>query len=96
MASTPECTCTSPPEFTRRRVLQAGALGTLAGVATGPLLGSAMAASADTAALVPAIPPPTTTRSLSIRSVLSDRLSAAGAMCMIVFFSNAWVFVTRD
>ena len=52
MASTPECTCTSPPAFTRRRVLQAGALGTLAGVATGPLLGSAMAASADTAALV--------------------------------------------
>ena len=52
MASTPECTCTPPPEFTRRRVLQAGALGALAGVATGPLLGSAMAASADTAALV--------------------------------------------
>jgi Histidine phosphatase superfamily (branch 1) len=49
MVSTPAGSCTPSPVFTRRRVLQAGALGTLA---TGPLLASAMAASDDAAALL--------------------------------------------
>lgn len=52
MASTPAGSCTRSPTFTRRRVLQAGALGTLAAVATGPLLGHAVAASDDAAALL--------------------------------------------
>lgn len=52
MASTPAGSCTPPSVFTRRRVLQAGALGTLAGVATSPLLGHALAASNDTAELL--------------------------------------------
>jgi Histidine phosphatase superfamily (branch 1) len=49
MVSSPAGFCTPSPVFTRRRVLQAGALGTLA---TGPLLASAMAASDDAAALL--------------------------------------------
>lgn len=41
-----------PPLFNRRHCLQAGALGTLAGLTSGPWLGSAMAATDDTAALL--------------------------------------------
>ena len=43
---------TTPLAWHRRRVLQAGALGALAGFANGPLLGNALAAGNDTAALV--------------------------------------------
>jgi phosphohistidine phosphatase SixA len=50
MASSPAGSCPPSPLFTRRRVLQAGALCTLAGVATSPLLGHALAASNDPAA----------------------------------------------
>ena len=52
MVSTPETRGVFSTPFTRRRLLQAGALGTLAGAAASPLLGSAMAASDDTAALL--------------------------------------------
>lgn len=44
--------CNPPPQLTRRHLLQAGALSALAGVATSPLLGSAVAAGNDTAALL--------------------------------------------
>lgn len=50
MASTPEGFLISPLQYTRRRLLQAGALGALAGVATSGLPGSAMAAGEDLAA----------------------------------------------
>jgi phosphohistidine phosphatase SixA len=50
MASSPEGSCTPPTLFTRRRVLQAGALGTLAVAAGGSSQGHALAASNDPAA----------------------------------------------
>ena len=52
MVSTPETRGVFSTPFTRRRLLQAGVLGTLAGAAASPLLGSAMAATDDTAALL--------------------------------------------
>jgi len=52
MALPAASSCAQLPEFTRRRLLQAGALGTLAGAATSPLLGSAAAATDDAAALL--------------------------------------------
>lgn len=52
MVSTPETRGVFSTQFTRRRLLQAGALGTLTGAAASPLLGSAMAANDDTAALL--------------------------------------------
>lgn len=52
MVSTPETRGVFSTPFTRRRLLQAEALGTLAGAAASPLLGSAMAANDDTAALL--------------------------------------------
>ena len=42
----------APPLFNRRHCLQAGALGTLAGLTASPWLGSAVAATDDTAALL--------------------------------------------
>lgn len=44
--------CAVSPLVTRRRLLQAGALGALAGVAASPLLGSELAAGDDVAALL--------------------------------------------
>ena len=52
MASPLAACFNSPPQLTRRHLLQAGALGALTGAASSPLLGSAMAAGNDTAALL--------------------------------------------
>ena len=52
MSDTPAGSDHALPGLNRRHWLQAGALGALAGVSASPLLGSAMAASDDTAALL--------------------------------------------
>lgn len=52
MASTRDRFRAVSTPFTRRRLLQAGALGAVASAATHPLLGSALAATDDTAALL--------------------------------------------
>jgi len=52
MVSTRAGSCAVPPLFSRRHCLQAGALGTLAGLTASPWLGSAMASGDDVAALL--------------------------------------------